>query len=173
MDKVISVNRLDTHDRLLQFQKQADNVGEMCSKIIAQRPFGNHPFYIFAHARTADDGVTKRLIWQPRLTKPKSQTNSMLFKVHPLVPEEVKVIWMIPDRAMWSQFKKGLVTESTVVERSIQAFEENRDVLDAPERDDLTDSEVDGIYRELASGIQQNDVFKKLNDLESSDGSVD
>lgn len=159
MDKVISVDRLETHDRLLQFQKQADSIGEMCAKIIAERPFGSYPFYIFAHARTSDDGYTKRLIWQPRLTKPKSQTNSMLFKVHPLVPDQIKVIWMIPERTMWSQFKKGLVTESSIVEQSIQAFEENRDVLDAPEKDDLTDSQVDAIYRELAHTVKKEPGF--------------
>lgn len=154
MDKIISVDRLETHDRLLQFQKQGEDISSMCANVIAQRPFGDHAFYIFAHARTSDDGYTKILIWQPRLTKPKSQTNSMLFKVHPLVPEQVKVIWMIPERSMWSQFKRGLVTESSVVEQSIHAFENDRANLDAPESDDLTDSQIDAIYKQIAMGAE-------------------
>ncbi len=121
----MKLNLFEAHDRFQHLTKQNFSIGECCQDLINQRPFGNHPFYIFAHARTDDDGVTKRLIWQPRLTRPKPQSNSMLFKGYPGT-DNVKVIWIIPDRNLWGQYKKGNVTESSIVEQSIYNFRFNR-----------------------------------------------
>lgn len=145
----MKINPLDAHDRLIHFTKQSFDIGECCQNLINSRPFGNHPFYIFAHARTDDDGVSKRLIWQPRLTKPKAQTNSMLFKAYPGT-DLVKVIWMIPARELWGQYKKGLLTQNQTVYESIQSFENNRQVLEARDKDDLQDWQIDNIYKELS-----------------------
>ena len=98
----MKINRLETHDRLLEFQKQADEISQGCKDCIDNRPkeFGNHPFYIFAHKREIGiderfslmitQGIpditkvpTHRMIWQPRLKKPEAQINSMLFKYYP------------------------------------------------------------------------------------------
>lgn len=145
----MKIDRLDTHERLKEFHKQDMDVSECCADLMRQRPFGNEPFYMFVHSRTDDDGVTKRLIWQPRLTKPKAQTNSMLFKGYP-EKEIIKVIWMIPDRNLWDQYKKGNLTEHKVVVESIYDFENNRNKLEMKEDDDLDDKAIDGIYRQLA-----------------------
>src|SRR5882724_9710795 len=104
----MKINRLETHDRFLDFTKKQFDISACCQNLIDQRPFGMHPFYIFAHTRTDDDGVKKRLIWQPRLSKPQAQTNSMLFKAYPGT-DLIKVLWMIPERALWGNFKKGMV----------------------------------------------------------------
>lgn len=145
----MKVNILDAHDRYLHFVKQEFDIGACCQDLMDKRPYGDHPFYIFAHARTDDDGVRKRLVWQPRLTKPKAEPNSMLFKGYPGT-DNVKIIWMIPDPAMWSQFAKGLVAESNIVQESIDAYKTNRASLEAPEEDDLPDHIIDQIYREIA-----------------------
>src|SRR6266478_280067 len=128
----MKIDKLDAHDRFDHFTKQSFDIGECCQNLINQRPFGNHPFYIFAHARTDEDGITKRLIWQPRLTKPKSQTNSMLFKAYPGT-DLVKVIWMIPSRELWGQYEKGNVTENKTVKDSIHAFQFDRGTMDMKE----------------------------------------
>lgn len=145
----MKLNRLETHDRFAYFTKQGFDIGECCQDLIDKRPFGEHPFYIFAHARTDDNGVTKRLIWQPRLTKPKAQTNSMLFKAYPGT-DLVKVIWMIPARELWGQFSKGLMTENKTVHDSIEAFKTNRSALEEKEPDDMTDDQIDHIYKGLS-----------------------
>ncbi len=144
----MKVNILEAHDRYLHLKKQSFDISACCADLIKQRPFGNHPFYIFAHARTDDDGVNKRLIWQPRLTKPKAQSNSMLFKAYPGT-DNIKVIWMIPDRNLWGQYKKGNVTENETVAQSIWDFRFNRNELEQPEKDDLSDIQIDSIYRDL------------------------
>ena len=153
----MNVNLLETHDRYEDFIKKDFDIGACCQDLIDKRPFGEHAFYIFAHARTDDDGSTKRLIWQPRLTKPKAQTNSMLFKVKP-GSDNVRIIWMIPERSMWPQFKKGLVTENSIVEESIQSFENNREELEKKEEDDLDDKAIRSIYRKM----HKKDDFVKI-----------
>jgi len=145
----MKINILDAHDRYQYFTKQSFSIAECCQDIINKQPFGNIPFYIFAHARTEDDGVNKRLIWQPRLTKPKAQTNSMLFKVYP-GSDEVKVLWMIPARELWGQYGKGLVTENKTVTESIDNFKNHRAKLEAKDPDDLQDYQIDDIYRQLS-----------------------
>lgn len=145
----MKVNLLDAHDRYEHFTKQNFSITECCQDLINQRPFGNNRFYIFAHARTDDDGFTKRMIWQPRLTKPKAQTNSMLFKAYPGT-DLIKVIWMIPDRYLWPQFAKGLLLESSIISQSIHDFEFDREKLEQKEDDDLSDDQIDAIYHDIA-----------------------
>ena len=154
----MKLDRLETHDRYKHFTKQNFDISECCQNLIDQRPFGEHPFYIFAHARTDDDGVTKRLIWQPRLTKPKAQTNSMLFKAYP-GSDNIKVIWMIPSRELWGQYKVGLLCDNQLVANSINDFLTKREELEAKEEDDLSDEDIDSIYRHLALS---KSTYKKI-----------
>jgi hypothetical protein len=159
---VMKVNILDAHDRLKHFGKQSDYISEGCRDCINNRPseFGSHPFYIFAHTRTDEDGVSKRLIWIPRLSKPKAQTNSMLFKAYPGT-DIIKVIWMIPDRVMWDSFKKDNLTESQVIIESIHNFTHNREKLEAKEEDDLWEYKIDDIYSEISRNAQYRKLIKE------------
>ena len=148
------INMLDAHDRLNYFTNQSFSIAECCDDLIKKRPFGNHAFYIFAHTRTDDDGVTKRLIWQPRLTKPQAQTNSMLFKVYPGT-DIIKIIWMIPSKELWSQFTMGKLTENKTVCDSIHNFIKNREMLEAREDDDLEDSQIFSIYEQISKSTSK------------------
>lgn len=143
------INPLDAHDRFDHFTKQSFDIAECCQDLINKRPFGDLPFYIFAHTRTDEDGSTKRLIWQPRLTKPKAQTNSMLFKAYPGT-DMIKVLWMIPAREMWDQYTKGKLTQNKTVCESINDFENNRAKLEQKEEDDLSDEKINQIYKEIS-----------------------
>jgi hypothetical protein len=161
----MKLNLFETHDRFEDFtkktSKQALTIGECVQDLVNQRPFGNYPFYIFTHSRTDDDGVTKRLIHQPRLTKPKAQTNSMLFKAYP-GSDKIKIIWMIPAREMWKQYKKGNVTQSETVAWSIQQFQHNRNELERSEPDDLTDEQIDAVYRSLGQQARYDKRIAKI-----------
>lgn len=151
----MKINILDAHDRLLFFQKQADYISMGCLDCINNRPleFKNYPFYIYAHARTADDGVSKRLIWAPRLTKPWPETNSMLFKYYP-ANDTIKIIWMIPDPVMWDQYQEGNVTESKIVLESIDNFKHHTRKLRSKEPDDLPDHMIKAIMREIGRNFK-------------------
>lgn len=174
----MKVDRLDAHDRFtfMKAQKHSQTIGECCQSLIDQKPFGDHPFYIFAHkreigvderfnlfvdwltqgkAKTIEDVPTHRLIWQPRLTKPKAQTNSMLFKAYP-GGDLIKVIWILPEREMWETYKKGNMTEHEVVIESIHEFETNRDAMEAREADDLSEEAVTRIYEQISKNAKYN-----------------
>jgi hypothetical protein len=162
----VKLDRLETHDRYEHFTKQSFDISECCQDLINKKPFGDHPFYIFAHARTLEDGVTKTIIWQPRLTKPKSQTNSMLFKAYPGT-DVIKVIWMIPARELWGQYKRGLITENKTVCDSIEAFQHNRNKLEENEPDDMTDEQIDRIYKELSHNARCQRVRENTQSMET------
>lgn len=153
----MKINPLDAHDRYEHFTKQSFDITECCQDLINKSPFGNHPFYIFAHARTDDDGITKRLLWQPRLTKPKAQTNSMLFKAYPGT-DVIKVIWMIPARELWDQYQKGKLAQNKTVSESIHDFEFNRQKLEQREDDDLSDDKIDAIYAEMSRNAKKSKI---------------
>lgn len=161
----MKINLLETHDRLQQFTKQKDTINTTVQSIIDQRPFGDRPFYIFAHKREIgiderfsllltgqfrdmSEVPSARIIWQPRLTKPRAQTNSMLFKGYPGT-DSVKVIWIIPERELWDQYRKGKLTESQIVVESIDLFENDRGLLEAPEADDASDAAIDDAYKNI------------------------
>lgn len=154
----MKLNRLETHDRHQHFTRQNFDISECCQNLINKRPFGEHAFYIFAHTRTDDDGFRKRMIWQPRLTRPLPQTNSMLFKAYPGT-EDVKICWIIPARELWTQYKKGQVCENLMIDEFIHTFEHNRELLKRPEEDDYSDEKIDLIYKELS---QQAKTRKKV-----------
>lgn len=168
---MIKINPLDAHDRYAHFTKQSFSIGECCQDLINQRPFGNYPFYIFAHSRTDEDGTTKRLIWQPRLSKPKAQTNSMLFKGYP-GSDIIKVIWMIPARELWGQYRKGNITENQTIYESIMNFEKNRQELEKSDDDDLTDEQMNQIYKDLSENAKRNKMMENLYNPRFSEGKI-
>ncbi len=73
----------------------------------------------------------------------------MLFKAYPGT-DIIKVIWMIPARELWGQYSKGKVTENKTVSESIETFKNNRNKLGEKEPDDMTDEQIDDIYKEIS-----------------------
>jgi hypothetical protein len=161
----MKLNRLETHDRYQHFTKQSFSISECCQDLIDKRPFDHHPFYIFAHARTIgmdekmklfmsgvyksmEEVPEKTLIWQPRLTKPKAQTNSMLFKAYPGT-DVIKVIWMLPPEELWSNYTAGQMIENKTICESIHDFQYNKKKLEQKEDDDLSEEAIDKIYHKL------------------------
>jgi hypothetical protein len=153
----MKVKITDAHDRFKHFTKQNFSISECCDDLIKQRPFGDYPFYIFAHTRTDDDGVTKRLIWQPRLTKPVPQTNSMLFKAYP-GNDNIKVIWILPAEELWAQFELGKMTENVTILESIWNYKHLRRKMAAKEPDDFDDEKINSIYQELSVAAKSKSV---------------
>jgi len=175
----MKIKLLESHDRLLEFVKQSDYIEKGCQDCINNRPeeFLNYPFYIFAHKRQIplDEKIIifnqdlknsildlsyvrqynrienvpeVRFIWSPRLTKPKAQSNSLLFKVYP--PEQVRPIWIIPEKELWGQYKKGNLIENELITDSIYYFNNYREKLEVKEEDDLSDEKINDIYRAIS-----------------------
>lgn len=162
----IIVNRLETHDRLIEFNKQAESISRACQECINNRPeeFKDYTFYIYAHCRTHDNGYQKRLIWQPRLKKPKATTNSMLFKVMFPGPQ-IKPVWMIPDRDQWDAYKIGTMFENTFVLDSIDKFIHHRHALENEESDEVSEELANQIYRSMGRNYKQRLEQKKVSEI--------
>lgn len=168
----MKLNRLETHDRLLHLKKDqeanifqgADDCLKRNSLSLALQECSPY-VYLFAHPRTAEDGVTKRMLWQPRLTKPKAQTNSYLFRAQSHT-DLIEVCWIIPDEMMWGQYEKGKVTQNDIAEWSIIQYKTNRKKLELPEPDDLPDEKIEMIYRQVASN---SNTKKMMNNLYALD----
>lgn len=151
----MKVNRLEAHDRLEHLKKdQAQNIFEGAETCLKKNPLSlalqeKSPYvYIFAHPRTHEDGVTKVMYWQPRLTKPEAQSNSYLFRAisH---SDILEVCWLLPPHEMWDQYKKGNVTEHDVVEWSIDQFKTNRKNLENAHPEDFSDEKIKSIYQDI------------------------
>ena len=141
----MKIDRLETHDRLEHFHDdQLDNINKGILET-KQNPMyiaiqDRSPYvYVYVHARTADDGVTKKLLWQPRISRPLSTTNAMLFRCKSY-SDEVEICWMIPPKEMWDQYKKGNLTEHNEVVRSINEFQNQKKKLDEPHPQDVPES---------------------------------
>lgn len=158
----MKINLLETHDRLEHLVKdQSDNVFHGAETCLRSNPLSlaiqeKCPYvYIFAHTRTAEDGVTKRLLWQPRISKPKAQTNSYLFRAQSHT-DLIEVIWIIPERHLWPMYGCGKVTENELVTYSIDLFENNREELEKPHPEDLPEAKGKIIFQNILNEHKQS-----------------
>jgi hypothetical protein len=160
----MKISRLETHDRLEHFIKdQSQNIWLGADECLKKNPDSlklqeKSPYiYIFAHPRTADDGVSKRLLWQPRLTKPKAQTNSYLFRAESHT-DNIEICWLLPPREMWDQYTEGKVCESNWAQWSIYQFQYKREELEKPFPDDLSEQQVKNIWLEILTVKPKNEA---------------
>lgn len=164
----MKIDRLETHDRLKHFiRDQSASIAQGAEDCLKKNPLSlalqdKSPYiYIFAHPRTADDGITKRMLWQPRLSKPKAQTNSYLFRAISKT-DEIEVCWIIPPRELWGQYQKGKVTESDIVTWSIEQFENNRAAMESPDAQDLSEERASQIYQYIIHEHREDLMRKNL-----------
>lgn len=164
----MKLNRLETHDRLLHLKKdQSTNIFQGAEDCLKKNPLSlaiqeRSPYlYIFAHPRTADNGVDKRLLWQPRLSIPEPQTNSYLFRAISKT-DLIEVCWILPPKEMWDQYKKGNVTESNWCLWSIGQFKENREHLKQPHPEDFSEEKAASIMKQIVDEKRQEIRTRKL-----------
>jgi hypothetical protein len=151
----MKISRLETHDRYDYLIKdQAHMIAQGASDCLKKNSDSLKlqelcPYvYIFAHPRTEEDGGNKRLLWQPRLTKPKAQTNSYLFRAESKT-DLMEICWILPPRELWPQYQKGNICASDHVRWSINHFIHNRRKLEDPFVGDLTDSQARAIWTQI------------------------
>ncbi len=164
----MKLNILDTHSRLKHLiEDQSANIFQGADDCMKKNPLSlalqeKSPYiYIFAHPRTHDDGVNKRMLWQPRLSIPPVQTNSYLFRAisH---SDIIETIWIIPEETMWNQYDKGKVTESNWAYWSIKQFKTNKNELEKPHPEDLPEDRQKAIMRSILEEHEQKIKSDKL-----------
>ena len=151
----MKIDLYETHDRYDHFIKdQWEVVSKGAEECLRNNPDSiaiqqKCPYvYLFAHPRTADDGVTKRLLWQPRISRPTPQTNSYLFRAQSNT-DIIEVCWLLPPREMWAQYEPGKVAENNLIMWSIHQFENNWKFLDSPHPADLSEDKQRQIMKEI------------------------
>jgi hypothetical protein len=163
----MKLNVLEAHDRLQHLQKdQWQNICQGAEDFLKKNSLSlalqsKSPYvYLFAHPRTADNGVDKRLLWQPRISKPSPQTNSYLFRAvsH---SDIIEVCWLLPPEEMWSQYEPGKVTESDLTMWSINQYRYHRQELARPHAEDLPDETGKRIYLDVVRSMK----FKPILNL--------
>lgn len=167
----MKLNILEAHDRHKHLIKeQAINISQGVDDCLKKNTFSlalqtYSPYiYIFAHPRTLEDGSTKVMYYQPRLTKPEAQTNSYLFrfKSHSDVGE---VCWLLPNGEIWGQHKKGNITESELVQWSIAQFKTNKACLEAPDPEDLPEDRIRAIYTQIKADLSEKHLMGRLYEV--------
>lgn len=170
----MKLDKLETHDRLLEYNKQAEAISQGCMDCIKNRPkaYAEHPFYIFAHCRTHENGYTKRLIWEPRLSKPKAQTNSMLFMYVP-AEKMVHIIWMIPAREQWGAYDHENMLADDISSQSIRDFQFNRKKLEKREPQEIEEELKPAIMKEVGrEALAKRNEIKRLMMLHNSNATA-
>lgn len=164
----MKVDRLETHDRYVQLMKeQSDILSAGALECLKYNPLSlayqkHSPYiYIFGHPRTHDNGYHKRYLWQARLSKPKAQTNSYLFRVKSFT-EEFEICWLLPPREMWDQYRNGNITESKSVNRYIHLFEHNRQELEKPNPEDCSEERFWWIMNEIQREAERQKRIKQV-----------
>jgi hypothetical protein len=166
----MKLNRLDTHDRLLHFKKDQDlNIFQGAEECLKKNPdalkYQAHSsyIYIFAHPRTAEDGINKRLLWQPRLIRPKPESNSYLFRAQSHT-DLLEVCWLIPDERLWPQFEANKLTAEPTITWSIEMYCLNRDEIAKPHPEDLSIAKAGQILKTvLLESIAEKNREKLLD----------
>ena len=174
----MKLNRLETHDRYEQFQNQWNVIAsgyEECLKNVPETI--NFPIYIFAHPRTieydekvsilktgAQIAPSTRLIWTPRATKPKAQTNSYLF-LGKKNSDIVQTIWLLPPRELWDQYSPGKLTHNEDIWTCIQNFIHHRDALNAPDPDAPNEKQIEYFRKIYGEAAHERKVEKEKKQL--------
>lgn len=176
----MKISKLETHDRLEHFKKdQNDAILEGLQTCLKLNPLSlalqdRSPYiYIFAHPRTNEFGQ-KVMYWQPRLGKPRMETNSYLFRIRSH-SDECEIMWMLPPKELWEQYEKGNITEHSLVKWSIDQYKSNKSQMENPEPDDIGDSlglqilnEVQNILRQDKLVMESVQTMLEREKLESS-----
>ncbi len=164
----MKINRLEAHDRykhLINDQSEAVQKGaEDCLKTNPDSLWYQEksPYvYIFGHARTTDDGLNKKIFWQPRLTKPTPQSNSFLFRAQSKT-DNVEICWILPPEEFWGQYKEGNVIDSDIVAWSIHQYRTNKKDLGKPFKDDLLKHQANKLLLQRAKELEEEGKLKRF-----------
>jgi len=164
----MKLNRLEAHDRLEHFiEGQSAVIWQGADDCLKVNPDSlkiqeKCPYvYLFAHPRTHDDGVTQRLLWQPRILKPLAEPNSYLFRAQSHT-DIVEICWLLPPQETWNQYKKENVCDSNWVRWSIDQYRHNKVQLEEPFPDDYSEEQAKNIMMAILNEAIREKKSKQL-----------
>lgn len=174
----MKLDKLETHDRLLFFKKQQEDMSRGIQDCIKNVPVSiTSPFYVLGHSRKVDVDEQvdllyrgslivphERMIWSPRITKPLAEANSYLFLCHKYT-DIVEIIWMLPKRELWSQYAPGKIMHNENVWISIQNFKKNRNEMNQPDKNGPKPKDEENWFMIMGEEALRNKSMKSENNL--------
>lgn len=123
---------------------------ETIQKIIKSDPFFGHKFYIYSFVKRVDDisGV-KKMYHQPRLTRPDPITGTTLLKADPKNPDEVRIIWTLPNEENFNLYSHGKIFADPFVFECVQQFLTDKESMKKADADDLNDDQIREVYKQI------------------------
>lgn len=172
----MKLNRLETHDRLLHFNNQSEDMGKGISECIANVPEAiKCPFYVYGFGKLVgnDEKVSliiqgqkripsERMIWVPRISKPRASPNSYLFLARKGT-DVVETIWMLPRREYWDQYNPGQLFHNEGIWTSIQNYRNCLHRLNAPDVNGPNPKDVELFIRIMGEEAHK----RKANEINS------
>lgn len=173
----MKINRLETHDRYLLYQKQQESIGQGVQDCINNVPESvTCPFYVYGHSRNVayDEKVgilmagyerspDERLIWMPVVTKPRPTPNSYLFLCR-RNSDVIKIIWMLPKQELWDQYAPGQMCFNENIWISIQNYKYDKNAMSQPDQDGPTANDIEDFRRIIGHEAHKKKRMKK-NDI--------
>jgi hypothetical protein len=147
-----SLSRNELFDSTQNWKDNSEkNYSECIQNLIMSAPFGAHKFYIFSFIKRVDDASgIKKMIHQPRLTKPEPIPGGTLMRVDPRDPYTATLLWTLPNDQNFNLYKKGKMYADPFVHECIERFKKNPKEMMRPEVDDLTDEQIREIYKDMS-----------------------
>ncbi len=172
----MKVDRLETHDRLLVYQKQQQDMNDAVLECIKNVPDTiRSPFYVYGHSRTVgyDEKISilvqgseyapdTRLIWMPVITKPKAVPNTYLFLANKNT-DVIEIVWMLPKKELWNQYAPKQMCFNENIWVSIQNFIYDKDQLNSPDKNGPTEKQQEEWFK-----IYGHEAHKRKNMKESA-----
>lgn len=124
----------------------------MIQKIIWSDPFDGRKFYIHQVVKNmnSQQGL-KKMIHHARLTKPEPTPGSTLLRADPRDPETVTILWTLPEEEAFGLFQQGKACADPFVYECIQKYLHDSKALMCKEEGDISDREIQEIYRNKRS----------------------
>ena len=136
-------------------QNSSDDWSRCIRDLITSRPFGDRKFYIFTIVKRVDDAAgIKKMIHQPRLTRPEPLHGTTLLKVDPDNPDEVLVVWTLPDEENISLYKFGKLFADEFVHSCIEKYLKRPKELMEPDPEDPNEEQMRQIYKEKLQDLR-------------------
>lgn len=165
------LSKNDAQDSTVHWKEnsEADWVATL-QDLIAQKPFGEHKFYVFMFVKRMDDlsGI-KKMYLQPRLTKPEPLPGTTLMQVDPRNPGDALLIWTLPNENSFGLYQEGKMFEDEFVYNCVQKYLKNPRELMKKEEGELSEEQIREIYKAKAKGTSG---FKRTSFSKIREGKV-
>jgi hypothetical protein len=142
------LSKMEAGDSTQNWKENSEKDWVNCLQdLIKQKPFGDHPFFVFMFVKRVDDisGI-KKMYMQPRLTKPEPLPGTTLLQVNPRDEGTAKIIWTLPNQETFCLYKYGKMYADPFVHECVEKYLKRPHELMKKEEGQLSEDRIRDIY---------------------------